>query len=690
MYFPTAELPDEIVKLILDPLLKVSEDEFRFKRISAPFSRSISSSTLITISKQFLRVGTPLLYHTVVLRSAPQAQALSQALAIDKSQPGLGTYIRSLRLEGCYGAYVSRIFKSSPNIANLHLAVSIPASTSVKTLVKAFTYIRVVDLVLNEGDSTVLLNKATRELFSGLQYCLEKQLWPLESIGLPATLSRKGFIADTILEPLAACKVRRVWISDPTHFRSQRGMAVLNTLGSLTTIENIMVRKIPGQSTVPFSSSSSLNIYLPFDYHHLISYYEWQWEPSTNVPNPVIANLSRDLGCPDDFPDDVVSSILRMVIATEPSHSQNSPHASSWHAIPKWNPLPVLTVCRRFRDLGLPILYAFPRLHNGPAMEKFVEILTLHPWGRFVQTITCRYFQMPENTLLTILHLCADIRAIRGSVKVSPAVLDSLSRTHPSFERFISSSFGEFPSPADVVSGLSNFSHLRVLSIAKCPVTKSPAERIARNSIELPSLERIEIGEFSGAVYLFLSTLAQASLPKLSVFLFQETCWDASVGHFLRSHGQQITELQIPDLCPDQSLSELRDISLMTVPNLKILKAYAPLDNNAENTPAFRFLCVDSDHKNLRELTVTSAGWNRLAREDNWHYMFGTLSFSRFPELRKMTLSGCKWPQNQKQLTEKGKWNHYRRWPMWSNQLQEKGITLLDENGVAWTGRLGY
>lgn len=58
-------LPDEIVKEILDPLLKLSDVQFRYKPTSAPFSRNLSSSNFIAVSKQFCRVGTPLLYHTV-------------------------------------------------------------------------------------------------------------------------------------------------------------------------------------------------------------------------------------------------------------------------------------------------------------------------------------------------------------------------------------------------------------------------------------------------------------------------------------------------------------------------------------------------------------------------------------------------------------------------------------------------
>ena len=70
-------LPDELVKEILSPLLKVPDRLFRNTLHISPFaSPSQSSSVLLTVCKQWMRVATPLLYHVVVLRSKAQAQAL--------------------------------------------------------------------------------------------------------------------------------------------------------------------------------------------------------------------------------------------------------------------------------------------------------------------------------------------------------------------------------------------------------------------------------------------------------------------------------------------------------------------------------------------------------------------------------------------------------------------------------------
>ncbi|KAL1659944.1 hypothetical protein GGF50DRAFT_130661 [Schizophyllum commune] len=96
-----AHLPDELVDDILRQLLPIPDGVFTgisTSSSSSYFHRHRRSCPLL-VCKAWCRVGTPLLYHDVLLRSQEQANALANAL---RSCPELGQWIRKLRLEDAF------------------------------------------------------------------------------------------------------------------------------------------------------------------------------------------------------------------------------------------------------------------------------------------------------------------------------------------------------------------------------------------------------------------------------------------------------------------------------------------------------------------------------------------------------------------------------------------------------------
>src|SRR5262245_24007930 len=113
------KLPDELLNEILSPALSIPDNEFASTSERSPFSSvSQSSSAMLLVCKRWLRVAYVLLYHTAVIRSPGQAQALANSLKTNKT---LGRHIKKLRLEGGYGAATHRIFTLAPNITDLYL-----------------------------------------------------------------------------------------------------------------------------------------------------------------------------------------------------------------------------------------------------------------------------------------------------------------------------------------------------------------------------------------------------------------------------------------------------------------------------------------------------------------------------------------------------------------------------------------
>jgi len=112
-------LPNEIVNEILKPVLKVPDAVFCDTSSSAfNFKSEISTSAILLVCKQWLRVATPLLFEVVILRSNGQSKALACVLKTNKQ---FGQFIRMLRVEGGYGMAVNTIVTVAPQIRDLFI-----------------------------------------------------------------------------------------------------------------------------------------------------------------------------------------------------------------------------------------------------------------------------------------------------------------------------------------------------------------------------------------------------------------------------------------------------------------------------------------------------------------------------------------------------------------------------------------
>ncbi|KAL1749040.1 hypothetical protein HDZ31DRAFT_28352 [Schizophyllum fasciatum] len=112
-------LPDELVKEILEPLLHLPEFLFiqnSYLSYLSLYLRCHRKPSPLLVCKAWCRVGTPLLYHDVVLRSQAQADALAHALMV---APELGQWIRKLRVECAFSDQAMQvIFRSCKRITD--------------------------------------------------------------------------------------------------------------------------------------------------------------------------------------------------------------------------------------------------------------------------------------------------------------------------------------------------------------------------------------------------------------------------------------------------------------------------------------------------------------------------------------------------------------------------------------------
>lgn len=170
-----ATLPDELLREILGhvilgdlPLSKLVDPAARFRKTAVVRSASACDTTdagghpvqPLTVSRCWLRVGQPLLYSSVVLRSPTQVVALLQTL---ERHPHRGLYIRRLRLEeGAYCEQLQGVLARTPRVEVLYLGLELysNALARVEGLCGGLEHLTPSMVVLSDPMSTVADNAA--------------------------------------------------------------------------------------------------------------------------------------------------------------------------------------------------------------------------------------------------------------------------------------------------------------------------------------------------------------------------------------------------------------------------------------------------------------------------------------------------------------------------------------------------
>ncbi|KZV94662.1 hypothetical protein EXIGLDRAFT_834862 [Exidia glandulosa HHB12029] len=154
-------LPDELLQPILDLLLAVPDSYFFSTSESSPFAhwRHLGHATsrphnVLLVNKQWLRVGTPALYRTAVLRSHMQARALARAF---ERHPHFARYLTMLRLEGGYGSPVERIIEvAMTSIVDLCLPLQLDWMDDINATCSVLRFLRPRRLALIQTPRTEL------------------------------------------------------------------------------------------------------------------------------------------------------------------------------------------------------------------------------------------------------------------------------------------------------------------------------------------------------------------------------------------------------------------------------------------------------------------------------------------------------------------------------------------------------
>jgi len=144
-------LADEILAQILDQVLAFDDEDYSSCADYSPFeTHDWSSTNTLLVCKRWMRVGTPTLYHTIVIQSNRQANRLARTLK--KSR--LGIYIRKLRLEGWFGKALTKIFEASVNMTDICFQTTARTKHSVDSFCSSIGSLSVQRVIIWKSDRT--------------------------------------------------------------------------------------------------------------------------------------------------------------------------------------------------------------------------------------------------------------------------------------------------------------------------------------------------------------------------------------------------------------------------------------------------------------------------------------------------------------------------------------------------------
>ncbi|KAJ7605781.1 hypothetical protein FB45DRAFT_1041863 [Roridomyces roridus] len=142
-------MPDEIIHEILSPALSISDDIFSARFVYSPSAPWLeSSAAILLVCKAWLRVATPLLYHTVILRNKGQAQALSVVL---HSNADLGRLVKKLRVDSRYGSSMHKILQQTKNLTDIFIPLQFKLGDNARGLCRGLPLIDPVRVLVDTG-----------------------------------------------------------------------------------------------------------------------------------------------------------------------------------------------------------------------------------------------------------------------------------------------------------------------------------------------------------------------------------------------------------------------------------------------------------------------------------------------------------------------------------------------------------
>lgn len=639
-------------------------------------------SSLLLVDRTWCRIGTPLLYHDVVLRSKAQAVALAAAL---KSNPGLSRWVRKLRVEGGFGPSMKHILqKCGPYITDICLMIALYSAENANGLASSLSALNPTGLVLLfPPGRRPSQNKNASNLFEALAQAVPtwNNLRSLDTRYLPIQQM------DLLSRALQSSTSLQIVILG-------RDEALLNksyrTFCKIPCVKEVILADNKRRPILPFEEDvleRVLQAEPPEVRAKLVYRHTLQVRPSRL---PVLQPESTDISpteikrvdpsfvplasAPSDIADRIWSRILWHAAQPKslPWISDNFPR----RGMPSY-----LLVCKAFYKASLPWLYERISLFTVERTSSLLAHLQIYPdrathikafiVSQEVLRITYEGYPQADGAseLLLLLRQVRNLESFctraRGFVWVPWSVVVSLAEgsgaTLRDFERFwtTSNKLPVDPTP------LCCFARLRTL-VWDSPVSFD--EKMIPAGASLPALEEIEVKKCHVSFAMVLASMRLDCLNKITVR------WqDTREGHgaqrgLLLALGPKLRDLVLWSMFDTRMVGHC--------PNMKTLTVYAPVSGAGRGFSAQYHDTFEKPHQNLARIVVRP-----LYGEDSSITFVDELKLVNYPALREIHIDCLEWPATERDILKS-------RDVKVAERLLPLGVKVCDGKGVPWTPRL--
>ncbi|KZV96669.1 hypothetical protein EXIGLDRAFT_833503 [Exidia glandulosa HHB12029] len=671
------KLADEILRMILTPPLLVPDELFAHAGAVSPFSKATySAADVLAVCKRWMRVATPALYETVIIRSTAQSKAFGAAI---RNNPEFGKFIKRVRVEGAFGDEIGTAMLHSPNVTDFCLTLTIYSDGKPAGLKKAFERINPARVILTLPVVKPPRNAKRDALVAALAKALPT--WTnLTAFEFPNEIGWREDPSDSrIAEVLAQCptlKTVSIWLSHAFNGIPPLVQTIIPNQ-SVTTIflrhrrihGHIQTHMRPQLSAADPNGNRfrfcSIDESGSHDVHPESSPAPSLSEPA--LPNPFYRPMPS---APEPLQHEIWGRILEYAVQLETHGSSGCTlsRQTSWVDNQRWNALfaqDLMCVSWMFRKLLQPVLIKHVYLRRESDTLALLQLLAERAELASLIT-TARVLRYALNggvgeNVSKLLRLATGLeRCTLADVSDSLLVALGSSAGHRLRHLQVACSTSSLAALSTSASSFDSFRALTSLSWS------SFATVIGRPSTtsQLSSLRTLEVQDVTKPFFAYITAL---DLPDLSTVKLGSAKAVQYGAIFLRRHGGKVTRLE--------SSPPLGDDSLSSCPALEVLHLQSGIVDPA--------LFPGVQLPKLREIHVYWSTLTKPANMASWRRVMSMLTVSAFPSLKDFKLLGHwdVWPRTERDIKKSP-------WPAFAEMLAQRGVTLADRTGQTWRPRL--
>ncbi|EJD42348.1 hypothetical protein AURDEDRAFT_115120 [Auricularia subglabra TFB-10046 SS5] len=636
------KLADETLHQVLALVFDVPDDEFAdvSGASSSPFAcRQHSTSDALLVCKRWMRVGTPLLYDTVVLRSVAQSQSLAKALS---KNPGFVPYLKKLRIEGGFGASVGRILNAAIALSDLHLSLDLNSKDSVASMCDALPAVNPTRLILTgqRRPSTNVIKTMKSIQTASLSWSKLTTLvmatrvfvWPLAEMIIQirniSTAHVRGDLYDFELHHVDG--MLSTWPQRTVH---------LDTADVPHHMERVLflLQKYPGRLVVscngiPVSTTPREDV----------------------IAGPPMRQVSSQVQ------RKIWTLVFGHILGETCERAYNfRTRGSEKVLVMNETALRYMLVSRLFLDVCVELAATRVQISSWAQLDAFALLLQDRPHLQSrVQSLYL--FVLPRTGTLAFLPSLTGLRylnchCISSHVDALIPTLENLVELDITFEMTAE----DFPTSL-------SFPMLRMLAFTvPCDSSEAPP----RLEYHLPRLEELTVS--AQCPLWVVDEFSQIELPQLRVLNIFHTDTPA-LGNFLRAHGAACVTVA--------TLTQNFELVLLSCPNMHTVVLLSGL-------PLPPIQALDHGHPALKTLQLSSINPdvpNKRSRKqlsDMGTNFFDRLSKDAFPVLKDVVAPRLMWPTIPRNIPG-------NQVVKWAELLHAKGFKLVDSSGQGWRPRL--